>query len=68
MDINIGIPNEQREEVTAGLSRLLADTCTLYLCTRRMPGCYAACWNKAQIIPTDTGRPALPACSTGETT
>ena len=28
--INIGIPQEQREEIAAGLSRLLADTYVLY--------------------------------------
>jgi len=33
MQIDIGIPNEQREEIAAGLSRLLADTYTLYLKT-----------------------------------
>jgi starvation-inducible DNA-binding protein len=33
MQINIGIPEEQRVEIVAGLSRLLADTYTLYLKT-----------------------------------
>ena len=33
MDINIGIPNEQRQTIADGLSRLLADTYTLYLKT-----------------------------------
>lgn len=33
MDINIGIPNEQRAAIADGLSRLLADTYTLYLKT-----------------------------------
>jgi starvation-inducible DNA-binding protein len=33
MDINIGINQKDREEITAGLSRLLADSYTLYLKT-----------------------------------
>ncbi|MDQ5770534.1 Dps family protein [Thiothrix subterranea] len=33
MDINIGIPNDQRQAIADGLSRLLADTYTLYLKT-----------------------------------
>ena len=33
MQIDIGIPTEQREEIAQGLSRLLADTYTLYLKT-----------------------------------
>ncbi len=33
MDINIGISSDQREEIANGLSRLLADTYTLYLKT-----------------------------------
>ncbi len=33
MDINIGIPNDQRKAIADGLSRLLADTYTLYLKT-----------------------------------
>ena len=33
MQIDIGIPTEQREEIAPGLSRLLADTYTLYLKT-----------------------------------
>ena len=33
MKIDIGIPEEQRLEVVEGLSRLLADTYTLYLKT-----------------------------------
>ena len=33
MKIDIGIPNQQREEIAAGLSHLLADTYTLYLKT-----------------------------------
>lgn len=33
MDINIGIEKEQREEIAQGLSRLLADSYTLYLKT-----------------------------------
>ncbi len=33
MDIDIGIPQEQREKIAEGLSRLLADTYTLYLKT-----------------------------------
>lgn len=33
MDINIGIPDDQRQEIADGLSRLLADTYTLYLKT-----------------------------------
>ncbi|MGE3681167.1 MAG: Dps family protein [Bdellovibrionales bacterium] len=33
--INIGIPEPQREEIANGLSRLLADTFTLYLMTHR---------------------------------
>jgi starvation-inducible DNA-binding protein len=33
MQIDIGIPNEQREQIAAGLSRLLADSYTLYLKT-----------------------------------
>ena len=33
IDIDIGIPAEQREEIVHGLSRLLADTYTLYLKT-----------------------------------
>ncbi|MEZ5559108.1 MAG: Dps family protein [Pseudomonadales bacterium] len=33
MDINIGIPAAQREAIAGGLSRLLADTYTLYLKT-----------------------------------
>lgn len=33
MDIQIGIPTEQREEIAAGLSTLLADSYTLYLKT-----------------------------------
>ena len=33
MDINTGIPAEQRENIAAGLSRLLADSYTLYLKT-----------------------------------
>ena len=33
MDINTGIPAEQREKIAAGLSRLLADSYTLYLKT-----------------------------------
>lgn len=33
MPIDIGIPEGQRKEITAGLSRLLADTYTLYLKT-----------------------------------
>jgi len=33
MKIDIGIPNAQREEIANGLSRLLADTYTLYLKT-----------------------------------
>ena len=33
MDIDIGIPQEQREEIAGGLARLLADSYTLYLKT-----------------------------------
>lgn len=33
MDINIGIPDDQRKHIADGLSRLLADTYTLYLKT-----------------------------------
>lgn len=33
MEINIGIPEQERMEVAAGLSRLLADTYSLYLKT-----------------------------------
>ncbi len=33
MQIDIGIPDEQREQIASGLSRLLADTYTLYLKT-----------------------------------
>ncbi|MEZ5478131.1 MAG: Dps family protein [Thiolinea sp.] len=33
MDINIGIPAEQRQTIADGLSRVLADTYTLYLKT-----------------------------------
>ena len=33
MDINIGIPDDQRKQIADGLSRLLADTYTLYLKT-----------------------------------
>lgn len=33
MEINIGIEQEQREKIAAGLSRLLADSYTLYLKT-----------------------------------
>jgi starvation-inducible DNA-binding protein len=33
MDINIGIPTEQRQEIANGLSRLLADSYTTYLKT-----------------------------------
>lgn len=33
MDINIGIPAAQRQEIAAGLSRLLADSYTTYLKT-----------------------------------
>ena len=33
MKIDIGIPDEQREQIASGLSRLLADTYTLYLKT-----------------------------------
>ncbi len=33
MDIDTGIPAEQREEIAKGLSKLLADTYTLYLKT-----------------------------------
>ena len=33
MSIDIGIPEEQRSEISAGLSRLLADSYTLYLKT-----------------------------------
>jgi starvation-inducible DNA-binding protein len=33
MQINIGIPEPQREKITEGLSRLLADSYTLYLKT-----------------------------------
>lgn len=33
MEINIGIPSEQRQAIAEGLSRLLADTYTLYLKT-----------------------------------
>jgi starvation-inducible DNA-binding protein len=33
LPINIGIPDEQREKIAAGLSRVLADTYTLYLKT-----------------------------------
>ena len=33
MQINIGIPSEQREEIAQGLARLLADSYTLYLKT-----------------------------------
>ena len=33
MPIDIGIPDEQRKEIAEGLSRLLADTYTLYLKT-----------------------------------
>lgn len=33
MDINIGIPEDQRQDIADGLSRLLADTYTLYLKT-----------------------------------
>jgi starvation-inducible DNA-binding protein len=33
MDIDIGIPAESRQEIAAGLSRLLADSYTLYLKT-----------------------------------
>ena len=33
MDINIGIPTEQRQAIADGLSHLLADTYTLYLKT-----------------------------------
>ena len=37
MDINIGIPNDQRQAIADGLSRLLADTYTLYLKTHNYP-------------------------------
>jgi len=33
MEINIGLSNEQRRDIAAGLSRLLADSYTLYLKT-----------------------------------
>ncbi|MCS6807202.1 MAG: Dps family protein [Bacteroidota bacterium] len=33
MDINIGIPNDQRKRIADGLSRLLADTYSLFLKT-----------------------------------
>ncbi len=33
MDINIGLSNDQRRDIAAGLSRLLADSYTLYLKT-----------------------------------
>ena len=33
MDLNIGISNDDRQKIAAGLSRLLADTYTLYLKT-----------------------------------
>jgi len=33
MDLNIGISNDDRHRIAAGLSRLLADTYTLYLKT-----------------------------------
>ena len=33
MDIDIGIPAEKRAAIAAGLSRLLADSYTLYLKT-----------------------------------
>jgi starvation-inducible DNA-binding protein len=33
MDLNIGISNDDRQNIAAGLSRLLADTYTLYLKT-----------------------------------
>ncbi|MDF1687735.1 MAG: starvation-inducible DNA-binding protein [Parvibaculaceae bacterium] len=33
MDINIGIPTENREKIAEGLTRVLADTYTLYLKT-----------------------------------
>ena len=33
MDINVGISNENREQIAAGLSNLLADSYTLYLKT-----------------------------------
>ena len=33
MDINIGIPSENREKIAEGLKRVLADTYTLYLKT-----------------------------------
>ena len=33
MDINLGIPENQRKQIADGLSRLLADTFTLYLQT-----------------------------------
>jgi len=33
MDINIGIPSENREKIAEGLTRVLADTYTLYLKT-----------------------------------
>lgn len=33
MEINIGIPTEQRQHIAEGLSRVLADTYTLYLKT-----------------------------------
>ncbi|MBB5018632.1 starvation-inducible DNA-binding protein [Chitinivorax tropicus] len=33
MDINLGIPETQRKQIAEGLSRLLADTYTLYLQT-----------------------------------
>ncbi len=33
MDINIGLSNDQRKDIAAGLSRLLADSYTLYLKT-----------------------------------
>ncbi len=33
VEVNIGIPEDQRQSIAEGLSRLLADTYTLYLKT-----------------------------------
>ena len=38
MDIDIGIKKKDREAIAEGLSRLLADTYTLYLKTHNFPG------------------------------
>jgi hypothetical protein len=37
MDINIGIDSKNREQITAALSKVQADTYTLYLKTHKPP-------------------------------